>query len=180
MTTGLAIAVVYVAGVLLAVSGIAKLRDPRPTAQSLYTAGWPSATAIIRAFGLAEVAGFVLLLARGRPGAIAEAALYGVFFLFIASTLIRKVSLASCGCAGATETPPSWAHAIMNALVTVAAAAVAVTRLGSVDSIVSRLGGLTAVFLIAAAATAWLTYLTVTAAPRLFARPVPALTSEEV
>src|SRR6266545_2611931 len=108
-------ALFFLAGALLALSGVAKLRSPNPTSAALRSVGLPERWSFVRAFGAAEVlvGGFAL----ARPSALAAsavAAFYLAFATFIGLLLAAKVPGASCGCAGAREAPPSLLHVALN------------------------------------------------------------------
>jgi Methylamine utilisation protein MauE len=100
---------------LLALAGVSKLLRPVPTAGALRIAGLPSSVILVRLLGMAEVtvgmAGFI----TGLPvWALAASLLYGSFAVFVIYALNRRLPISSCGCFGATETPPSALHVIVN------------------------------------------------------------------
>jgi hypothetical protein len=121
----------YVAGAgLLGLAGVAKLINPVDTAGALRAAGLTRkklATrpqhASVRLGAVVEVAVAVAALtAPGPLPALAVAASYAGFAVFVAVALRRGWPLASCGCFGRPDTPPTVNHALLNA----AAAGVAV------------------------------------------------------
>ena len=116
----------FIASALLAVAGLAKLRDPLPLTRVLRQARLPASRLAVRVFGLAETAAGVAGLVR--PGLVTGAAigaLYIGFSAFLLWLLARNIPVTSCGCLGAREAPPSVIHLALNACATAAAVAVA-------------------------------------------------------
>jgi hypothetical protein len=113
----------YLAAIaLLGAAGVAKAIRPVDTANALSGAGLPVGRTWVRAGAIGEaglaVAAFVW------PGPVTGtlvALTFGIFALFIGLALQRGWVLASCGCFGRPDTPPTVAHAVLN----VGAAAVA-------------------------------------------------------
>lgn len=100
---------------LLALAGISKLLRPIPTVGALRLAGFPSSVLLVRCLGLTEVTVGVAGVITGSPvWALAAALLYGSFAFFVIYALNRRLPISSCGCFGATETPPSALHVIVN------------------------------------------------------------------
>lgn len=99
---------------LLAVSGTAKLRAPRPAADALVALGWPTRRPVgaVRAIAGAEL----VLAAAGAllPGRLTAAALAGAYatFALVAIALVRR--RASCGCFGDAGGPASMSQAILS------------------------------------------------------------------
>ena len=101
--------------ILLLVAGAQKLLDPSSTSGALQAAGLPSALALVRALGLVEVGAGVAYLVWGGPlPAAAGALLYAGFGWFVINAIARDLPISSCGCLGATETPPTMIHVVMN------------------------------------------------------------------
>jgi hypothetical protein len=153
----------FVAAGLLIAAGVAKVLRPLPTARAMYAAGLPGRSAVVRGIGLAEigVGTWFLLTPSGAAGA-ALAIMYLAFTSFIAFLLIARPGATSCGCAGASDVPPSLIHLGLNTLAAAAAAAAAldppaglVKTLGALDiaSVPFVLGLLTAAALCVAAVT---------------------------
>jgi hypothetical protein len=115
-----------VAGVL-AVGGVAKVRDPEATVPMLRALGLPGSTVVARLLGLVEVGvGVAAFLFGGRALAIAVAVLFAVFTLAILR-LRADGAAVSCGCFGRSSAPPTLVHVAVDlvaALVAVAAAVV--------------------------------------------------------
>ncbi len=101
--------------VLLLFAGAQKIVDPSSTAGALRVARLPSSHPIVRFVGAAEVLVVVSFLVWGGPlPALAGAAFYGGFAWFVINALVRRLPISSCGCLGATETPPTMIHVVMN------------------------------------------------------------------
>lgn len=159
-------------GVLVA-SGGSKLRLTSPSERALYAAGFPSGPPVVRALGAIEIAvGVTALLAPVPVAALAVAALYLLFAVFLGTLLARRVPAASCGCAGERDLPPSWLHVAMNLVVVAVAIGVAATA-GSEPTGVMRFAADTPLagvpFVFGVLLIAWLSMLVVAYVPSLFA-----------
>jgi hypothetical protein len=111
-----AIAAPYLAAtVLLGGAGVVKAIRPLDTANALRIAGLPSHRLVVRLGAVAEVAIAVAALVAPSPitGALVAAA-YLAFAGFIAAALRRGWPIASCGCFGRPDTPPTTAHLLLN------------------------------------------------------------------
>lgn len=105
----------FLISALLLVSGGRKLSDPGPTAGALRASGLPSSRLLVYMLGTAEVAvGAGSLIFAGELAGWAVAALYFGFAAFVANALIRNLPIASCGCFGKADTPPTLVHVIVN------------------------------------------------------------------
>ena len=147
---------------LLAVSGAAKLRDPRPAIAALQALGVPAPAVVVPVAALLE-------LAAGSAGMIAPrtaafvGALYVVFAVLVAAQLARG-SAASCGCLGGADTPPSLLHLVIDAALAATAFAAA---LSPPAGILTLLGAHPAAGTVVAAASAATVFLLVSAAALL-------------
>ena len=124
---------------LLVVTGAAKLRSPGGVAAALAGARLPSSRGLARALGAVEVGVGAAALVQPRPLAPAVAVLYLLFAAFIVRALTSGLPVASCGCLGERETPPSAVHA---ALDLAAAGAAVLVAASSVPATADFLGGL--------------------------------------
>jgi hypothetical protein len=105
----------FLSAALLLVSGGAKLADPVPTSGALRVAGLASRVGVVYALAVAEIAtGATALLFGGAWAGWAIALLYGGFGSFVAIALHRRIPIASCGCFGKADTPPSLVHVFLN------------------------------------------------------------------
>jgi hypothetical protein len=170
MAANLLVAPISVGALLLVLSGLGKLRNPEPMAQALYSLGWSHHAIVVRTLGSVEIAAGLTALAIGGVGALGEAGLYGSFATVLAVILLKGIPMSTCGCAGANATPPTWAHALLNLLVAVCAVGGAALGTPSVYRVARELKYMMPVYVLGVCATAWLAYLIVTHAPRLFAK----------
>jgi hypothetical protein len=157
---------------LLVVTGFAKIVRPAPTVTALRGVGLSRVgPRTVRALSAAEIAvGVAALSVGGRVAAAAVATTYLAFTAFLLRALRRP--LASCGCAGAADTPPTTAHLAMTVMYVVVAVTATVRGggdglAGLADSSLPR--GAAALALVAL--TTWLAWAVLTVAPRLL---VPA------
>lgn len=117
--TAVPTALLHLVAVALVISGIDKLRSPRPAGQALRDAGvavpgrWGTAAAGL-VLGAVEVGlGAVALLAGGPVAAAAVATLYLGFASFVLRLRSRD-DTAGCGCFGASSAPPGRAHLLLD------------------------------------------------------------------
>jgi hypothetical protein len=138
----------FVAAGLLVVAGVAKALRPDDTARALAelaagpggglrraadgrTVALRVARRLVRAGALAEAALGLVALALPRPVTAAfVAASYCVFAVVIALARHRGGALATCGCFGRPDTPPTAVHLIVNLVLGTGALAVAVSASG--------------------------------------------------
>ena len=148
------------AAVLLVAAGGSKLVDPLPLVRALRSARLPAPAGAVRAFAGAEVVlGLVALTTGSRAAAAGVALSYAAFTGFVLLARHRGGVLASCGCFGKTDTPPTTTHVVVTAALAGVAGVVAVRPLGPVPDLLagSPLGGLALVVAtVAVAATAYL------------------------
>lgn len=128
----------FATAALLVVSGINKLLDPTPTAGALRIAGLIHHTVAVAALAIAEIVVGAGSLIFGRPFfGWAQALIYGGFAAFVVVALMRRIPLASCGCFGKTDSPPTWLHVIVNVTAAFGAIVFALSNLGGIGSIVT-------------------------------------------
>jgi hypothetical protein len=158
---------------VLVVAGLAKLRRPDETARALVGAlGGDRVTwgAAVRAGALAEaLVGALSLLSGGRWAALAVCASYTGFAVYVSWARLSRRPLATCGCLGEPDTPPTWIH---SALCAAAALTAAVAALGtspppSLASMLGSLGRWSPADAAAAGASAYANVLVLGAGPRL-------------
>jgi hypothetical protein len=93
------------AGVVLGLAGLAKLRSPRPAARAGREIGLAGGPWAVRALSLTELTvGVAAVVFPGRLTAAACAVLYG-FFAAVGVALVRR--RAGCGCFGESDAPTS-------------------------------------------------------------------------
>jgi hypothetical protein len=128
---------------LLAVAGAAKLWRPDDTAGALRVAGLPAHRQLVRAGALVELA--IAVAAVIAPNALTGglvAVAYAAFTAFVATALVKKWPLASCGCFGRPDSRPGLGPLLLDAGATVAAAGWAVRAPAHVSSLFVRSPGL--------------------------------------
>lgn len=109
---------VYAAAAALVVSGLAKLRDPVPTALALNLVRFPSRRPWVWALAAVElVLGSAVLIHLSPITAGALGVLYLAFTVFLFAAM--RVG-ASCGCIGGSDHPPGWLHVVLDLVAAVA------------------------------------------------------------
>ena len=105
----------FLVAALLVWSGIGKFADPEPTSGALRAAGLPSSRLSVLGLASSEVVvGTAALLFSGPTFAWAVAVVYAAFAGFVALAMSRRLPIASCGCFGKADTPPTWIHLVIN------------------------------------------------------------------
>lgn len=100
---------------LLALAGAQKIADPEATVGALKAAGLPGTRTVVMALGAFELStGVAGIVIGGRILPFVASGLYAGFALFVINALVRKLPIRSCGCLGASETPPSVIHVVVN------------------------------------------------------------------
>jgi hypothetical protein len=137
-----ALGLYFVACVLLAGAGGAKAIRPDDTARALAPLGRGSSLrarrVVVRGVAAAEgVLGLVGLAYPDRWVAAAVALSYGLFVVLIAIAWRSGGVLATCGCFGEPDTPPTPVHAAINLVLV--GAAIAVSWAGPAESLPSVL-----------------------------------------
>jgi hypothetical protein len=136
---------------ILVVSGVAKVRSPRPAAESLLAIGVPVGAWMVRVLAVAEIVLGVAAILRPTPAvAFAVASAY-VLFAVAASLFLWSPRVRSCGCMGDRAVPPSVLHVVINL-----AAAAALTGVDSLPSVVATLGWGAPLLVAGSAAVAYL------------------------
>ena len=159
-----------IAAVLLVLGGALKVLRPHDTAVALQAAGVPTGDHVVRLGAAAEVAlGATALVAFGAVPAAFVAASYLVFLAFVTLALTRRLPIASCGCFGKADTPPSLVHAAVNGVAVVCALAMALDPSTSpLDALTDGLPG-SAAFGLLVAVGVLAAFLTLTLLPRTLA-----------
>jgi hypothetical protein len=148
------------AAVLLVLGGAPKMVRPAPTARALASLRLPARPAVVRALGLVEAGvGIGALLTGGSAFALAMAASYLGFALFILAALSRPGSVRSCGCLGAAETPPTRVHLLLNLAGATIALLVAGSPTGPPAGVVAAQPAWGIPFLLLTGACVWFAYL---------------------
>jgi hypothetical protein len=110
MATGL----FFVICEVLVISGITKILSPVPTSAALSDVGLPSSIFYARCLGFLEVIlGILGITFGGRYFPLFVGCLFAFFSIFMVIAL-RNGHMASCGCFGSSNTPPSIIHLLAN------------------------------------------------------------------
>lgn len=113
---------VYAAAALLVLAGAQKARDPLPLVRAARSVGLRLPRGLVRGLAVLEgLIGLAALLDGSRWTALAVAVSYAVFTAFVVLARRRGGVLASCGCFGKADVPPTLAHAAVTAAVALAA-----------------------------------------------------------
>ncbi len=156
------------AAALLVAAGGAKLIDPQPLVRALRSVGVPVTGPLVRVGAAVELLLGLLAAATGsRPFALGVALSYAGFTAFVLVALRRGGVLASCGCFGKADTPPTRTHVAVTAGLAAVAAAVAVRPLGALPELLSSQPGAGVPLLVATAAVAVTAYLVLALLPLL-------------
>jgi uncharacterized protein YjeT (DUF2065 family) len=158
------------AALLLVLAGAPKLVNPHDTRRALGSVGLPVPAVVVRAGGLVEVAIGTLALVQG--GTVADglvAASYLGFTIFVIVALRSGGVIASCGCVGRPDTPPTLAHILVTAAFAVlTGVAAAVGSTGVLTLTTSSASTTNQVAVIGfAVLLAWLAWLSLAELPRL-------------
>lgn len=156
--------------VVLAASGVLKLRSPDPTVRAVLATKLPGAWRLagrpfVRLVAVGEILIAALVLTDGGAAAAGSLALAYLSLALVAWRLVRRAPGQDCGCFGKASEPVSWWHVGIN-LTGAATAAIAVVR--PAPSLVDQLasgGALTVPFMAAVGMAAFLIYLVMTALP---------------
>jgi hypothetical protein len=160
---------------LLVVAGAAKLLDPLPLVRALRSAGLPlrvvPAGVLVRVFAAAEVVlGLLAVLTGTALAAVGVAVSYAAFTAFVLVALRRGGVLASCGCFGKADVPPTAGHVVVTAALAAVAAAVAARPLGDLPTLLGDAPGAGLPLVVATAAVAVPCYLALALLPGLSPR----------
>jgi len=151
---------------LLVAAGGGKLIDPLPLVRALRSARLPASRHVVRAVAAIEVVvGAAAVLQGSRGAAVAVALSYAAFTGFVLLAGRRGGVLASCGCFGKADTPPTATHVVVTGALAVVAGAVVVRPLGTLRDLLAGQPGSGLPLLVAAAAVAATAYLVLALLP---------------
>jgi len=149
---------------VLAFAGFAKIRRPSGTRSAAVAVGLPASAVAVRALGVVELGAAAAGIAFGGVPALVVAGLY-LGLTVVAARLLARSPGTNCGCLGASDSPVSRAHVIVDGVAVVAAL---LASLG--DSPLAAAGTSVAVrvaFLVAIGCCAWLAGQVLDALPAL-------------
>ena len=160
-----------VSAALLVVAGGAKVLDPLPLMRALMSVGLPFGRPLVRGVAAVEVVVGLLAIATGSaPAAAAVAVSYAAFTGFVLLALARGGVLASCGCFGKADTPPTRTHAAVTAALAAVAGLVALRPLGPLPDLLGGSPWNGVPLLLTTGAVAVTTYLVLALLPTLAPR----------
>ena len=140
-----------VAALLLLLAGGQKLVDPAPAAGALRALGLASNRRLVQVAAAGELVLGAAAIAAPHPAVFAAVgAVYLGFAAFVVAAMRAGTAIASCGCFGREDTPPSAFHVVLNlafASVAVFAAATATDPLAVLAD--QPLGGAPMVLMVA-------------------------------
>jgi hypothetical protein len=159
-----------IAAALLLAGGLLKAVRPTDTANALRTVGLPGSPRLVRIGAGGEVIVGAAALAFGDPiSAALVAASYAAFTVFVLVALRRNAPIASCGCFGKADTPPSTLHVVINLFAVAAASAVAFASPAGLGDVVRSQPLAGVPFLLLVASGVGFSYLTLSSLPRSLA-----------
>lgn len=161
-----------VSAALLAAGGAAKVVTPATTARAVGEMGLRVSPTVVRVGAAVELGIAAGALAgAGRAFATLVALSYLGFAAFVGLALVRHVPIASCGCFGVQDTPPTAVHLVFNlaAAATAGAIALGAAGAGGVSEVTALDSSLVlrAAFVVATAAATWFAYAALTVLPKL-------------
>ena len=164
----------FVASALLALAGGAKLARPEPTMGALRSVGLPSSRLVALALGTGEVLiGSIALIVGGAAVAWLVAASYLGFAGFVVVALRKGGAVASCGCFGTDDSPPTTVHLVLNLLAAITASGAAVADLGGIPDVIGDQPAFGLPFVGFVLLGTWFAYLALSVLPTL----IPAETT---
>jgi hypothetical protein len=153
---------------LLVAAGVSKLADPLSLVRALRSARLPGSAAVVRLLAAGEVLlGLAAVVLGARPAAVLVALSYAAFTGFVLLARRRGGVLASCGCFGKADTPPTASHVAVTAGLAAVACAVAVRPLGPLPALLDGAPGAGVPLLLASAAVGATAYLVLALLPGL-------------
>lgn len=128
-----------IAALLLAAGGIAKAVAPADTANALRVVRLAASPLFVRVGGAIEaiIGGFAIATAD-RIAALLVALSFMAFAGFVELALRRGAPIATCGCFGKADTPPSRVHVFVNLAGAIAALVVAIDPGDGIVDVVDR------------------------------------------
>lgn len=158
----------FVASALLALAGGAKLARPEPTVGALRSVGVPANRALAQAFGLSEVLlGSTAVVIGGAFAAALVALAYLAFAGFVAVALRKGGAVASCGCFGTDDSPPTVVHLALNTLAAAAAIGAALGGVGGIVTVIADQPAYGVPFVGFVVIGTWFAYLALSVLPTL-------------
>ncbi len=134
------------AALLLVMAGLSKVADPAPLVRAGRSVGVPVLGPTVRVLaGVEVVLGAAAVLTGSRVAAALVSLSYAGFTAFVLLARRRGGVLASCGCFGRVDTPPTRTHVAVTAALALVAAVVVVRPVGDLQADVALLSATAAV-----------------------------------
>jgi hypothetical protein len=166
----LAVGPFAMAASLLVAGGVAKALRPTDTANALRIVGLPGSTLLVRVGACAEaLVGAAALTLGDSISAALVAVSYLAFAVFVFVALRSGSPIASCGCFGRADTPPSALHVGINLAAVAAAMAVVFTPNAGLAHVLREQPLAGVPFLLLVTCGAAFTYLALSSLPRSMA-----------
>jgi methylamine utilization protein MauE len=129
-----------IAAVLLVLAGALKATQPDDTTRALRGAGLPARRPVVRVGGAVEAAlGLLALVAVDPVVAVLVVVSYALFGAFVIVALAKRLPIATCGCFGKVDAPPTLVHVGLSLGAVAFSVAMAVdTALSPVDLLEQR------------------------------------------
>jgi hypothetical protein len=163
---------------LLVLAGGAKAARPGDTARAIHSlTGLPALVVVVRfGAGAEALLGVAGLIHPTRAIAILVGASYVMFSGFVLYARAKGGVLSTCGCFGASDTPPTLTHAIIDLVLAASAVTVAWSvASGWLLSILSHQYGKGLPLVAASVLCGWLAYLVLSPLARLRVSAQPAV-----
>jgi hypothetical protein len=158
----------FIAALLLVVAGAPKVLDPGDTTRAIRSVGLPARDGLVRILALGEVTvGTTVVAVGGTVPAALLGTLYAGFAVFIVMAIARGGAVASCGCFGTPDTPPTYAHLVLNVGAAAVGFAAALSGPPGVLDVLPTQPAAGIPFLGFVALGGWFGYLALTLLPRL-------------
>lgn len=143
---------------LLLLAGAFKVWQPSPTTNAMDAAGLPNSDALTRGLGVLEIgSATAALVLGGWVPTILVSSLYIGFSIFVVRALRQGIAIQSCGCFGKIDTPPSWAHVVVNSCAAGATAGFGLTARQPLAELLFTIDAIP--LLMAVGATSYLVYV---------------------
>jgi hypothetical protein len=151
---------------LLVAAAAPKLVDPASLVRALRSVGLPAGALLVRGVAAAElVVGAAALVRPDRVTGVLVAFSYAAFSGFVALALARGGVLASCGCFGRADTPPTRSHLLVTSVLAASGVVVASSVPPSPWSSLAQQPGVGAALVGFAVLVAGLSYLVMVVLP---------------
>jgi hypothetical protein len=163
-----------VVAALLVVAGGLEVHRPDSTVGALRALGVAVPAVVVRVGALmGAVLGALALVSEGGTFGSVVAVLVGVVYLafaaFVAVAMHQDAPIASCGCFGRDDTPPSVTHIVLDLAAVAVAVAVAVHPASGISAVVADQPGYGIPFVLMTAGCGFLAFLAFTQLPRTLA-----------